>query len=488
MSLQDNATNERFKDNHLEPSGKLPLILQFGLIAGPFMTMLDTSVVTIALPEMAKSFSVALSGLQWVLSAYLLTLGTFLVVSPYLSKRFGAIRIYSVSVLGFTVASFLCAVSPSLGTLIAARVFQGAFGALLTPLAMDILFGKGKSSEKISPLIGMVLFMAPALGPTAGGLLIQIFGWPSIFFINVPVGLLSAFVMHKHRSMNFIIAEETRRFDIPGIIMFGLGIFLLLFASSEGPLLGWTSTFVVSLVLMGLALILIYYLISLRRPFPAVNFKILKDHGNALALAISSLAGVVLFSVIFLLPVYIESVKGLSALSVGLILLPQGFVMGLTTGISNKWASGTRGKPMVIIGMSLLTLSTIPLVIISSNASLWIFAAILCGRGIALGLVIQPLLYQIIGKLGEADVPDGNALFNVMERIGGAFGISILASIFETSETHNMFSLHSNVLIAGTTAFHETMLILVLVSLGGFILSLSIRKDRVLQRSMKQIR
>lgn len=487
MKILEKDTDGNINTNNSELYGKLPLILQFGLIAGPFMTMIDTSVVNIALPEMANSFSVTLSALQWVLSAYLLALGTFLVLSPYLSKRFGAIRVYSTSVTGFTAASFFCAISPSLEVLIIARIFQGALGALLTPLAMDILFGKEKRSEKISPLIGVVLFMAPALGPTAGGFLIQSFGWRSIFLINIPVGILSALVMYRFRHLNSAVTGEIKRFDMPGIIIFGVGIFLLLFASSEGSLYGWLSPFVVSLILVGVTLIIIYYSISLRRPSPAVNFKVLKDRVSSLSVMISSLAGVVLFSVIFLLPVYIESVKGLSALTVGLILLPQGFIMGIATGVSNKWASGPKGKPMIIIGMLLLALSTVPLVVISPNASLWLFAAILCGRGVSLGFVIQPLLYQVIGKLGETDVPDGNALFNIMERIGGAFGISVLASIFETSEIHNMSSLHYSSLVAGTMAFHETMLVLVLVSVGGFVMSLFLLKKRKLQRSVNQV-
>ncbi len=480
MSKIENGTNGKSNIDNLRLHRKIPLILQFGIIAGPFMTMIDTSVVNIALPEMASNFSVTLSVVQWVLSAYLLTLGTFLVLSPYLSKRFGAIKVYSTSLIGFTVASFFCAVSPYLVVLIISRVFQGAMGALLTPLAMDILFGKEKASKNMSYLIGIVLFMAPALGPTAGGFLIQSFGWRSIFLINIPVGIISALVMYKYRPLNSPMSGETKRFDTLGIITFGSGIFLLLLASSDGPLYGWLSSFVVSLILTGVAFIVIYYFISIRRPAPAVNFKVLKNRLSSLSVIITSLAGVVLFSVIFLLPVYIELTRGFSALTVGLILLPQGFITGIATVISNKWASGPKGKLIIIIGMLLLTLSTIPLVVISSNASLWLFSAILCVRGASLGLVIQPLLYQVIGNLSEVDVPDGNSLFNIIERIGGAFGISVLASVFEISEVHNMSILHYSSLVAGTMAFHETMLILVYVSFGGFIMSLFLLKERKL--------
>ena len=161
------------------------------------MSMIDSNVVNVALPVMMTDFHSPLASAQWVLSGYLLALGAVLVSSAFLSKRFGANRVYLVSILGFTGASGLCALSPNLEFLIFARVLQGALGALLVPLAMDMLLGKGSATRQISPVFGMMLFLAPALGPTLGGALISVAGWPSVFLINIPIGLVSAFMCRE---------------------------------------------------------------------------------------------------------------------------------------------------------------------------------------------------------------------------------------------------------------------------------------------------
>src|ERR1700733_10451121 len=147
---------------------KLALGIQFGLIAGPFLSMVDSNVVNVALPAILVDFHSSLSSVQWVISGYLLSSGAALVSSPYLSKRFGANRIYLLSLLGFIFASALCALAPNLEFLILARVLQGALGAVMVPLAMDMLLGKGGACGRISPAFGVFLFLAPALGPTFG--------------------------------------------------------------------------------------------------------------------------------------------------------------------------------------------------------------------------------------------------------------------------------------------------------------------------------
>src|SRR5579872_5973730 len=179
---------------------KLALGIQFGLIAGPFLSMIDSNVVNVALPVIQQQFHAGLASVQWILSAYLLSSGAALVMSPYLSKRFGAGRVYLLSLLGFTLASALCAFALNLEFLVAARVLQGALGAVMVPLAMDMLLGKKGASTQISPAFGLILFLAPALGPTVGGFLISAAGWPSVFLLNVPLGLVSALIIFRSRN------------------------------------------------------------------------------------------------------------------------------------------------------------------------------------------------------------------------------------------------------------------------------------------------
>src|SRR5262249_29107232 len=171
---------------------RLSLAAQVGLLAGPFLSMVDSNIVNVALPDIVGQLHTTLDTAQWIISGYLLSLTALLVTSAYLGKRFGTRRVYLLSLLGFTVASALCAVAPSIGFLIALRSAQGALGAPLVPLAMNMMLGDAETTKEFPPAVGIVLFLGPALGPTLGGLLIHLAGWPLVFLINVPFGILGA--------------------------------------------------------------------------------------------------------------------------------------------------------------------------------------------------------------------------------------------------------------------------------------------------------
>lgn len=183
----------------LAVSGKLGAVAQFALLAGPLLSMLDSSIVNVAIAPIAQELDAGLSAVQWVSSGYMLALGTGLALTSYLARRFGTLRTYAAGVLAFTVASAVCAFAPNIEFLIGARILQGLTGATLVPLAMSMLMGTGGASRAISPLAGMLLFLGPALGPSLGGLMIGVFQWRSIFAINLPVGLLAGPVDALHQ-------------------------------------------------------------------------------------------------------------------------------------------------------------------------------------------------------------------------------------------------------------------------------------------------
>lgn len=458
----------------------LSLAAQFGLIAGPFLSMVDSNVVNVALPVMLTDFRTTLSAVQWVLSAYLLASGASLVASPYLSKRFGPGRVYLLSLLGFTLASGLCAASPSLGSLILARVLQGALGAVMVPLAMDMLLGKGGSSRQISPAFGVILFLAPALGPTLGGVLISIAGWPSVFLINVPLGILSAVAIGRGIGRKPSDPAPSPGFDIAGAFLLAAAVVLSLYGATEGQTIGWTSVESLPFWACGLFLLACYGWWATHKRHPAVNLKLLRSAQTVLALAVITVAATVLFAMLFLLPVFTESIQGISTVSTGLILLPQGVVTGLGSWIGDKLSRERSERSIrltTLAGMGILTAMTGALFLIQIGTSDWVIAAILSGRGLALGLTIQPLLYATIGRLDERDVPDGNTLFNVMDRLGGSVGISLLASFFQSREQVYSAAATTTAELAEASfhGFQDTVLCLTAVSLSGFLLALLLR-------------
>jgi EmrB/QacA subfamily drug resistance transporter len=506
-------TTDALEANLAPKTGKLKPLVQFALIAGPFLTMVDSSVVNVALPVIVGDFHTTLASAQWILSGYLLALASVLSVSAFLSKRFGARRIYFWSIIGFTIASFFCALSSSLDTLILARVLQGALGAPLVPLAMDMLFKGpirgGRQTADVSPALGMILFLAPALGPTLGGYLVGYVNWQSIFLINVPIGIAAAlFVSHYSNQIPSDEPNTKLRFDTLGFILISLGLVFLVYGSSEGPLIGWLSLQVLPFLVSGAALIGIYVLWALGRTNPAINLNLIRHLQTALALVISIIAAVVLFAILFLLPVFMESFQGLSAVDAGLVLLPQGLVTGIGTVLGDKLVTKQGIKRSVILGMATLTASTGALLFINIQTSPWIIAVILSGRGLALGLTIQPLLIGIIGSMSRNEISDGNTLFNVFQRLGGTLGVSLLSTFLELREEYHIGQVLSALGISGASigssmsqntsnslfaslplairtqianaavdGFRDTVVILILVSLVGLALAKFLRKS-----------
>jgi EmrB/QacA subfamily drug resistance transporter len=414
--------------------GALPLAAQASLLAGPFLTMLDSNIVNVALPDITRRLHTVLDTAQWVLSGYLLALAAGLAASAYLAKRFGIRRVYLASLLGFTLASVLCALAPSIGVLIGARALQGALGAALVPVAMSLLLGKGGAGRQIPPAAGILLFLAPALGPSVGGLLINAGGWPLIFLVNVPFGLLGAFGVRRIPEQAADRHDRAVRFDPLGLLLLSAGLVLAIYGATQGPQHGWTSRAAWPYLGSGVVLLAGYVLWALRRPHPAVDLKLLRHAQTALAVGLCALVAIVMFAVLFLLPVFLEELQGLSPLQAGLALLPQGLVTGVGTVLGDRVAPRWGVRVSAVLGLLALTLTTAALLLVTRTTPAWVTALVLSGRGLAVGLTIQPLLIATLGDLTQSEMADGNTLFNVVQRLGGSIGINLLATFFAVRE------------------------------------------------------
>ena len=487
------------------PNGARPrlgLLVTFGLMTGPFLSMLDSNIVNVAVPTIARNFNASLTVVQWTLSGYLLAQAGALALSPFLAKRFGTRPVYMASVAAFTAASVLCATSGSIEFLIAARVLQGLAGAPLVPLAMSMLMGPSGASRQMSPAAAILLFMAPAAGPTVGGLLIPAFGWQSIFLINVPfgvAGILGAFQLGRLAHAR----QQGAVLDWIGLSLLSMGLVLTLYGVSEGPRVGWSSSQAWPFWALGCVAVVAYVGWALRKPHPAVDLKLVLEPQPALAVALSVMTAAVLFAALFLVPVFMQTLQGASALEAGLALLPQGLVLGIATIAGNAIAQRVSTRLIVFVGMVLLTAMTAGLLLLDLHTPAWQTALILSGRGLAMGLVVTPLVFNTLSRVPAAESADANTLFNVVQRLGGSFGIALLTTFLQTSEEQHissvlqplgisMSSLGSPGAAAATippalrqalgeaavAGFHDTFLVLSVISAAGALLALFVRDFR----------
>jgi MFS family permease len=221
------ARTEATRSGDRDSGPRLGPLAQYALLAGPLLSMIDSSIVNVAVEPIARELHAPLTLVQWAVSGYLLALGAGLAGTAYLARRFGTLPVYRASVIAFTAASALCALAPDAGVLVAARIVQGLVAAPLVPLAMSMLLGRGADgagARSISPAAGIMLFLGPALGPTVGGALIGAGGWRAIFLINVPVGALAAAAVRLVPPVLAPGRTPGARFDLPGLILLAAGL------------------------------------------------------------------------------------------------------------------------------------------------------------------------------------------------------------------------------------------------------------------------
>jgi predicted MFS family arabinose efflux permease len=271
------------------------------------------------------------------------------------------------------------------------------------------------------------------------------------------------------------------------------GLGLALYGAGQGPSAGWTAARVWPFWAAGIALVAAYVAWALRSPHPAINLRLLRDRLAALTVALSILVSIVTFAAMFLLPVFMQTVQGYSALQAGLALLPQGLVMGVGTVLGQRVAGSGQLRLGALAGSVALAAATAALLLIDAHTPGWLIALILCGRGLAFGLVTQPLLATMMGRLSGADVADGSTLFNVVQRVAGSFGIGLLATLFaqrlQARATAVLADLHmpaasaaglppevaARLQSAAVAGFHDAVWVLVATSGLAVLLALLVR-------------
>jgi EmrB/QacA subfamily drug resistance transporter len=410
-------------------TSRLTGLMQLGLLAGPLLSMVDSSIVNVATPDIAGELHAALPTTQWVVSGYLLALAAGLAATSYLARRYGTMRVYGAALIGFLIASAVCAAAPGIAVLIAARALQGLLGAPLVPLAMSVLLGRQGTARRIPVAAGLLFFLAPAIGPSVGGLLIAAGSWRWIFLINLPIGALALLGLRRLPDDTAPGAIAGARPDPIGLALLGAGLVATLYGASRATVDGWTQPQAVASLAGGVALLAAYAVWGLRASHPAVDLTLLRHGRSALALGLSVTSSVVAFAAVFLLPVFTQTVQHHSAFTTGLALLPQGLITGVGTALGQRLGQRIDVRALVCGGFIVLAVASAGLLLLTPTTPLWATAAILSGRAAAIGLGITPLLSVMLEPLADDQMTDGNTLFNIAQRLGGSLGVGVLGSL-----------------------------------------------------------
>ncbi len=406
------------------------------VILGVFMSILDQTIVNIAIPRLQTDFGADIHSVQWVLTAYILTQGVVTPASAFFADRLGIKRFYIISLAAFTLGSALCGLAWSLPVLIFFRILQGAGGAALFPLSITLLFQEFPPQERgmAMGVFGVPALLAPAIGPTLGGYLVTYAGWQLIFYINVPIGIvaviLSFIFLHDAR------ANTNARFDFPGFILAALGLGTALYALSDASTDGWTSTVVLGCLFVGLlslATFTIYeIMLANRGGQPLLDIRLFGNGPFRAGMIANVFVVFSLFGGLFLLPIYLQNIRQLSAFQTGLILLPQALASMVATVVGGRLVDRIGVRAVMIPGLILLAIGNWELSIITLYSPYWWIQAVLIIRGLALGLAVQPLIVASLSEIRPRQLAQASALSTVVRAVASSLGIAVLATLVQT--------------------------------------------------------
>lgn len=331
------------------------------VIFGTFMSILDSTIVNIAIPRLQSAFGTDLNSVQWVLTAYTLAQGVATPLTAFFADRIGIKRFYILSLIGFTLGSALCGIAWSLPVLILFRIFQGATGAFLTPLAITLLYREFPPQERgtVMGAFGVPILVAPAIGPTIGGYIVTYINWQLIFYINLPIGIVGLLMAFFFLREGEIIRDK--HFDIPGFVLSAVGLGLLLYGLSDASTDGWLSGPVLGSLVGGAFLLVIFVAVELsiarRGRQPLLDLSVFADRSFTTSSIASLLVVFSLFGGLFLIPVYLENLRGLSAFNAGLVLLPQAFASMVTMLLGGRLVDRFGVRAIVIPGLIIMSIA-----------------------------------------------------------------------------------------------------------------------------------
>ncbi len=405
------------------------------LILGGFMAILDTSIVNIAIPKLESVFSVDTAQVQWVVTIYMLTLGVVVPAAGYLGERFGYRTIYIVSLAIFTVGSALSGLSWSLGTLTVFRVFQAIGGGLIMPITMAMVY-KIVPRERIGTAMGfwgLGIIVAPAIGPTLGGWLVQYVDWRLIFYINVPIGIIGVLLAMAY--VPKFAAHRMGPFDFGGAILSASGLFGMLLALSEGETWGWQSEPIVLLLVGSAILLTLFVLWELNNAHPLLNLRVFKRGSFAMAQVIVIVVTISMYSGLFYVPLFLQTVVGYGALETGLMMMPAALASAIMMPVSGWLYDRIGARPVVVVGLLILAYTTFLLHNLSTTTPVRDVVIWLTLRGFGMGMSMMPATTAGMSSLPTSEVGSGSSINNVAQRVAGSLGLAFMTAVLQAQSS-----------------------------------------------------
>ena len=428
------------------------LIIKIGIVVslGSIMSILDTTIVAVATDKLAQDFHTTIATIQWVTTGYLLALAIVVPVSGWAIHRFGAKQLFLVSIFLFTLGSVLCGLAWSSSSLIFFRLLQGFGGGMIMPAGQTIVT-RAAGPQRLGRVMGMIgipTVLGPILGPVIGGLILSHWSWRWIFFVNVPIGLIT--LVLANRVLPATQREGGHPFDLRGFALLSPGFALVVFGLARiGSTGGFSDPWAQLTLASGLGLCVLFVFHAWRDPSPLLEVKLFAQRSFAISSACVGLLAATLFGTIFLLPLYYQVVRGQSPLIAGLMMAPQGLGAGLMMKPAGTWADRHGVRVLVPVSIAIGAIGTFAYTQVTPTSSLWVLGGALFLRGIGIGAAFSPVVAASYKHLSHEQIPKATTTINILRQIGASLGVAIYAVVLQ-SALHKQFPHHTGSLLGLT--------------------------------------
>lgn len=398
-------------------------------VASLFMSIMDTTIVNVALPALGREFRVPSTSLDAVVVGYLISLAAIIPASGWLGDRWGTKRMFLFALALFSVASALCGLAPNFPLLVGFRVLQGIGGGALTPIGTAILYRTFPPAQRIqvSRILIFPTVVAPAVGPVLGGLLVDQLSWRWVFFVNVPIGiatlLFGLIFLQEHRE------PAAGRFDLAGFLLAGIGLALVTYALSEGSSAGWTSTSVLTSALVGLLVLVVFTVVELRTREPMIDLQLFGNRLFRSANLVTLFSSAGFLGILFAAPLFLQEARGVSALTSGLTTFPEALGVVLSTQLVARLYPSIGPRRLITAGLSGVAIVMSLLSLIGSDTSLWLMRVLMFLIGAGMAYAMQPAQVAAFATISSASTGRASALNNAQRQVGAALGVAVLSSV-----------------------------------------------------------
>jgi EmrB/QacA subfamily drug resistance transporter len=449
-------------------------------VVAMFMSIMDSTIVNVALPALAREFRVSAPSTAGVVVGYLVSLAVWIPASGWIGDRIGTKRTFLFALALFTVASMACGLSESVLQLVISRVVQGVGGGMLTPVGMAMLFRTFPPEQRARAARILVIptVMAPALGPIVGGALVDHLSWRWVFFVNVPIGV-AAFVfgltaLEEHRE------RASEAFDVPGFLLAAAGFGSLLYSLSEAASEGWRSPVIVVTGAAGALLVVALVAVELRRRLPMIDFRLLRHRLFGVTNLASLFGASGFIGLLFIATIYLQAGRGLSAFAAGSSTAPEALGVLAASQLAGRLYVRVGPRRLISGGMAWVGVTTVVLALVM-NQDLWWFRLVMFAVGAGWAFVVIPINAGAFAEISPRDTGRASALYNAQRQLAAALGVATLATIVGAQAAAGA------PVLGNITVFRESFLAAAGFAFAGGIAALAIR-DRDAAPTMRRPR